>query len=68
MEFFIAWYSGNPYERFTFHEPRASARTGGAIGSMITCNVIVPQFFWFKWFRQNLVIVFILSILAVDTS
>ena len=21
---------------------------------MIVCNVIVPQLFWFKWFRQNL--------------
>ena len=22
MEFFIAWYSGNPYERFDVHQPR----------------------------------------------
>ena len=28
MEFFIAWYSGNPYERFTFWQPRSSGPTG----------------------------------------
>ncbi len=29
---------------------------------MVTCNVIVPQFFWFKKVRQNMLVVFILSI------
>ena len=29
---------------------------------MISCNVITPQFFWFKKIRTNLVFVFILSI------
>ena len=29
---------------------------------MFGCNVITPQLFWIKWFRQNLVVVFILSI------
>jgi molybdopterin-containing oxidoreductase family membrane subunit len=31
---------------------------------MITCNTLVPQLFWFKWFRQNLYAVFIISILV----
>ena len=31
---------------------------------MITCNVIVPQLFWFKKVRQNLLVVFIMSILV----
>jgi Ni/Fe-hydrogenase subunit HybB-like protein len=29
---------------------------------MITCNVITPQFFWFKKVRENIVLVWILSI------
>jgi molybdopterin-containing oxidoreductase family membrane subunit len=29
---------------------------------MITCNVITPQFFWFKSIRRNVMIVWILSI------
>src|SRR5690348_7101789 len=31
---------------------------------MVTCNVLVPQLFWFKKVRYNLVIVFIMSILV----
>src|SRR5258707_11859094 len=63
MEFFIAWYSGNPYERFTFLN-RAFGPYWWAYWTMISCNVFIPQLFWFKAIRQNLVIVFILSILV----
>ena len=31
---------------------------------MMSCNMIVPQLFWFKKVRQNLFIVFIMSILV----
>jgi molybdopterin-containing oxidoreductase family membrane subunit len=31
---------------------------------MIICNTIVPQLFWMKWFRQNLIVVFIISIVV----
>jgi Ni/Fe-hydrogenase subunit HybB-like protein len=61
MEFFIAWYSGNPYEKFTFIN-RAFGPYGWGYWWMISCNVIVPQFFWFKFIRQNVVIIWILSI------
>jgi len=63
MEFFIAWYSGNPYERFTFLN-RAFGPYWWAYWTMISCNVFIPQLFWFKAIRTNLVIVFILSILV----
>jgi len=63
MEFFIAWYSGNPYERFTFLN-RAFGPYWWAYWTMISCNVFIPQLFWFKAVRTNLVIVFILSILV----
>ncbi|HEY6225581.1 MAG TPA: hydrogenase, partial [Verrucomicrobiae bacterium] len=61
MEFFIAWYSGNPYEKFTFIN-RAFGPYGWGYWWMISCNVLVPQFFWFKWVRQNLIFIWILSI------
>ncbi len=61
MEFFIAWYSGNPYERFAFIN-RAFGPYGWAYWIMISCNVLTPQFFWFKRIRTNMIIVFILSI------
>jgi len=63
MEFFIAWYSGNPNEQFHFMN-RALGPYQWAWIMMISCNVLVPQFFWIKWFRQNLVVVFIMSILV----
>jgi molybdopterin-containing oxidoreductase family membrane subunit len=63
MEFFIAWYSGNPYERFTFQN-RAFGPYAWAYWIMISCNVIAPQLFWFKKVRSNLIIVFILSIVV----
>src|SRR5438552_1976448 len=61
MEFFIAWYSGNPYERFTFIN-RAFGPYGWAYWMMIGCNVFVPLLFWFKKIRTNMIIVFIMSI------
>jgi len=63
MEFFIAWYSGNPNERFHFLN-RALGPYQWAWAMMISCNVLVPQVFWFKWCRQKLWFVFIISILV----
>ncbi|MEK7685991.1 MAG: NrfD/PsrC family molybdoenzyme membrane anchor subunit [Verrucomicrobiota bacterium] len=63
MEFFIAWYSGSDYERFAFIN-RATGPYWWGYWTMISCNVIFPQLFWFKKVRQNLWIVFVLSILV----
>ncbi len=61
MEFFIAWYGGNPNELYAFKN-RAFGPYWWAYWSMISCNVICPQLFWFKTIRTNLVAVFIISI------
>ncbi len=61
MEVFIAWYGGNPYEAYAFKN-RAFGTYWWAYWIMISCNVLVPQFFWFKKIRTNMVWVFILSI------
>lgn len=60
-EFFIAWYSANEFERYTFVS-RALGPYAWAYWTMVTCNVLTPQFFWFRKFRRNLVFVFVLSI------
>lgn len=62
MEFFIAWYSGNEYEMFAFVN-RAFGPYAWAYWIMISCNVIVPQFFWSKRLRTNIAFMFIASIL-----
>lgn len=61
MEFFIAWYSGNIYEGFAFLN-RAFGPYAWAYWTMITCNVLVPQLFWFKKLRKNVPFLFIASI------
>ncbi|MDX2063030.1 MAG: NrfD/PsrC family molybdoenzyme membrane anchor subunit [Bacteroidia bacterium] len=60
-EFFTAFYSGNNYETYTFYN-RAFGPLAWAYWVMIGCNVITPQFFWFKKVRENMLVVFILSI------
>jgi molybdopterin-containing oxidoreductase family membrane subunit len=60
-EFFIAWYSGNPYERFAFLN-RAFGPYWWAYWTMITCNVVSPQLFWFKRFRTTPALMFVISI------
>ena len=61
MEFFIAWYSGNEYEAFAFIN-RAFGPYAWAYWSMISCNVIFPQLFWFKKVRVNIKAMFVISI------
>lgn len=61
MEFFMAWYSGNSYERFAFIN-RALGPYAWAYWTMITCNVISPQLFWFRKIRRSVPIMFVLAI------
>ena len=61
MEFFIAWYSGNPYEKFVFIN-RMTGDYWWAYWSMVTCNVISPQLFWFKKLRRSIPVMFVISI------
>lgn len=61
MEFFIAWYSGNPLEQFVFIN-RAFGPYAWAYWIMISCNVISPQLFWFKKIRTSIPLMFIVSI------
>ncbi|HPK02574.1 MAG TPA: polysulfide reductase NrfD [Candidatus Sumerlaeota bacterium] len=60
-EFFIAWYSGNLYERFTFIH-RALGPYAWAYWIMISCNVISPQLFWFRRLRRSIPVMFVVSI------
>lgn len=61
MEFFMAWYSGNMYEKFTFYN-RAFGPYAWAYWTMFTCNVVSPQCFWFKKLRTSIPFMFFLSI------
>ena len=62
MEFFVAWYSGNIYEQTIFIN-RAFGQYAWAYWIMISCNVVVPQLFWFKKLRTSIPVMFVASIL-----
>ncbi len=62
-ELFIAWYSGVEAEQYAFLN-RVSGPYWWAYWSMMTCNVISPQLFWFKKIRTNLAATFVLSIVV----
>jgi molybdopterin-containing oxidoreductase family membrane subunit len=62
-EFFIAWYSGVEAEQYAFIN-RATGPYWWAYWSMMTCNVISPQLFWFKKIRTSIVATFLLSLVV----
>jgi len=63
MEAFMAWYSGNVYERYMIW-----ARLGGpfviAYWALVVCNVLIPQLLWFKGIRANLAALWVISIVV----
>lgn len=60
-EFFIAWYSGVSYETFAFIN-RATGPYWWSYWIMVTCNVFIPQIFWFRWARRSIPVMFVVSI------
>jgi len=62
-EFFIAQYSGVEYEQYAFLN-RASGPYWWAYWSMMFCNLVSPQVFWFKWARTTPWFIFIMSIVV----
>ncbi len=62
MEPFIAWYSGHPIDWYTVIY-RATGHYAVAFWTMVTCNVIVPQLFWFRRIRRSIPALFSISIL-----
>jgi Ni/Fe-hydrogenase subunit HybB-like protein len=62
-EIFIAWYSGNKYEIFTFFHNRITGDYAPQFWIMFICNAVIPQLFWFDKVRKNLSMLFIISII-----
>lgn len=63
MEFFIAWYGGVQAELFVFIN-RALGPYAWAYWIMVSCNVIFPQFFWFRRFRRSIPVMMVIVILV----
>jgi Ni/Fe-hydrogenase subunit HybB-like protein len=63
MEAFFGWYSGNRYERFMIWN-RMHGPYSYYYWALILCNIIAPQFLWFKRFRSNLLVLWIISLVV----
>jgi molybdopterin-containing oxidoreductase family membrane subunit len=63
MEAFAAFYSGNPYERFMLLN-----RMGGPYAPMywllIACNIVTPQFLWFRKIRAKVGALFAIAMVV----
>jgi molybdopterin-containing oxidoreductase family membrane subunit len=63
VEAFMAWYSGNPYERFMIFN-RATGPYGWSYWALIATNVVIPQLLWLKKVRANVLGLFIISLVV----
>jgi Ni/Fe-hydrogenase subunit HybB-like protein len=61
-EWFVAFYGGNPDERFVFIN-RATGPYAWAFWTMVFCNAVVPQVLWLKRVRMSPLALFPISIL-----
>ena len=52
VELGMAWYGGNLFEQFVFSN-RMTGPYAWCYWTMIACNVLIPQLFWFRWFRTT---------------
>jgi molybdopterin-containing oxidoreductase family membrane subunit len=61
MEAFIAWYSGNQYERFMILN-RMTGPYWWTYWLLILTNIVIPQSLWFKQCRTSAVVLWCVSI------
>ena len=61
IEAFVAFYSGNPYERLVAVN-RGVGNLAWAYWLMLFCNMVVPQLLWSRTVRRNIVLLFVLSL------
>jgi molybdopterin-containing oxidoreductase family membrane subunit len=66
MEAFIAYYSGNTYERFMYLN-RMFGPYAITYWLLLSCNIFIPQLLWIRKIRLNVTSVFLLS-LVVQTG
>ena len=62
MEDFMAWYGNDPYEKYILIN-RAFGDYWLSYWILVTCNVVTPQFLWFKKVRTSVPLLFLISII-----
>src|SRR6266478_5862974 len=62
-EAFFGWFSANKYESFMILN-RMTGPYAPTYWSLIFCNLITPQFLWFKKVRANVPVLFVISLIV----
>lgn len=60
MEVFMSWYSASHWEYFMMWN-RMFGPMGWSYWVLITCNIALPQLMWFRKFRTNVALMFLMS-------
>jgi Ni/Fe-hydrogenase subunit HybB-like protein len=61
-EFFTAWYSGSPFDRYTTFVERPFGPYVVVFWLMMACNLLAPQFLWAPRLRRNVVVLWLISL------
>jgi Ni/Fe-hydrogenase subunit HybB-like protein len=62
-EAFMAWYSGNPVERYMYWN-RVSGHYWWAYWVLLLCNLLTPQLMWFRRFRTSIGWLFLVAMVV----
>ena len=63
MEYFMAWYGDNTYEKFLSLDERVRGYYSRTYAMLILFNILAVQCFWFKWVRTNVYVLWFVSII-----
>jgi Ni/Fe-hydrogenase subunit HybB-like protein len=63
METFMAFYSGNPFDRFLIIN-RMTGPYWFFYWMLIACNIVIPQIMWLRSVRNNVAILFVISLIV----
>ncbi|MHC4956867.1 MAG: NrfD/PsrC family molybdoenzyme membrane anchor subunit, partial [Planctomycetota bacterium] len=63
MEVFFAWYSASDYEGAVIVN-RATGPYAPVFWGMVMCNVAIPQLLWFRRFRHNTIVLWIIAVVV----
>jgi Ni/Fe-hydrogenase subunit HybB-like protein len=64
MEAFMAWYSGNTYERFMYWNRAWGGHYWWTYFLLILCNITIPQALWSRRVRSKIRVVFLIALVV----
>jgi len=62
VEIFLAWYSGDVFERWMHLHSRIQGPLAATFWIVVFCNVLTPQVLWFKRWRTSPRLLFVVTI------